>query len=48
MFLGKDLITDEEYDAGMNAVNKGDVVQVKFTVEGFESEKAAKTYTQIA
>ena len=47
MFLGKDLITDEEYDAGMNAVNKGDVVQVKFTVEGFESEKAAKTYTQI-
>ena len=48
MFLGKDLITDEEYEAGMNAVNKGDVVQVKFTVEGFESEKAAKTYTQIA
>ena len=47
MFLGKDLITDEEYDAGMNAVNKGDVVQVKFTVEGFESEKAAKAYTQI-
>ncbi len=48
MFLGKDLITDEEYDAGMNAVNKGDVVQVKFTVEGLASEKAAKTYTQIA
>ena len=48
MFLGKDLITDEEYDAGMNAVNKGDVVQVKFTVEGLGSEKAAKTYTQIA
>ena len=48
MFLGKDLITDEEYEAGMNAVNKGDVVQVKFAVEGFESEKAAKTYTQIA
>ena len=48
MFMGKDLVTDDDVDNGICGVNKGDVVQVKFTVEGLASEKAAKKYEQIA
>ena len=41
------LATDADIENEIYGVNVGDVIQVKFTVEGLASDKEAKTYAQI-
>ena len=47
MLKDAQLATDADIENEIYGVNVGDVIQVKFTVEGLASDKEAKTYAQI-